>query len=87
MNRKNFISTIYNQVNALATMGFTPKELLKLVTAFKIANNIIGWSTLEAVVTDGFLTINDIPLERIASRTPRKVFTDYGYHMEGKCIH
>ena len=85
MNRKEFINNIFAQIKATSTSK-TRKEVLLIVMNFKKENGLF-LSDIIPLVVDGFLYLNDQPIERIASRSPKMSFTDRGYYLEGRCIH
>lgn len=61
-------------------------ELEKIVERFMNDNGLVCDSHMTAVVSDGFLWINDRPVERIA---PKRASGKHDFaieHAEGKCI-
>lgn len=87
MNRKDIINfccdQIFPQVKGEPMFYLDCKETIKLVTNWRRKNNYP--QTMKAIVNDGFLFINNIPVGRIAPKTPT-IFDEGAYYWEGRIL-
>ena len=97
MNRKQMIDFINNdiltQINSAWTwhdMFVSAKDLVKLVSDYRSSQIKAGTAkiddVLNAKVIDGYLYINNTPIDRIAPKDPRPNFDEYSYYIEGRIL-
>lgn len=97
MNRKDIIKFINNdilpQINkayAWKDMFVSGKELIMLCIEFRRQQIKDGKARIDdkwsAKVIDGYLYINNTPIDRIAPKDPRPAFNEYSYYIEGKIL-
>ena len=77
------INRILKQIDCFVTVDID--LIYEIIKKYKVENKVF-YGNMDFLVDDGFLYIDNIPMERVASKLPRQGMTDYSYYMEGKIL-